>query len=99
MNDITRITPEEIAELLGSEINPGLVLEILAKPAVIIDDCEVDAEQFSQWWSYALEGMIDSLEQSPEWWTAYRANEAWGRELGQKLDAWCWVQDDEDDEE
>lgn len=97
MNDITKITNEQIVELFGDTVDPNLIQEILTKPAVIIDECEVDYDQFSQWFSYALEGLIEAEEQSPEWWTAYRANEAWGRDIAEALNAWSFTVDDEDD--
>ena len=65
MNDITQITAQEIDLLFKGEVSPDLILEILSKPGVIIDECEVDYDQFSQWWSYALEGLIEHEPQTP----------------------------------
>ena len=90
MNDITQITAQEIDLLFKGEVSPDLILEILSKPGVIIDECEVDYDQFSQWWSYALEGLIEHEPQTPEWWTAYKANHVWGQAIARTLDDWSF---------
>lgn len=84
MRSALTLTDNELANCIG-DVSLSLVREIINKPYCVDADGYVDGEQFAQWFSYALEGMIDADEETDEWDIASKVNYDWGWEISEGI--------------